>query len=60
MYISNVCDINKIFLNYKTKNSLGKYIKKLLGIPWLYIKERLKKSFNLCIREKIIYTCTLR
>ena len=41
MYISNVTDIKKIFLYYKKKNSIEKYIKKLLGIPGLYIKERL-------------------
>ena len=51
MYISNVTDINIIFLNYFFY-SLEKYIKKLLGIPCYILKRDWKKSFNLCIRKK--------
>jgi len=42
MCISNVTDIKKIFLCYFFY-SIEKYIKKLLGMPELYIKESLEK-----------------
>jgi hypothetical protein len=55
MFISNVLDINVIFLSYSFY-SLEKYIKKLLGIPELYIKERLEINHLICVLKKKFYT----
>ena len=48
MYISNVTDIKEMFLYYFFY-SIEKYIKKLLGIPGLYIKERLEINHLICV-----------
>ncbi len=51
MYISNVTDINVIFLNYFFY-SLEKYIKKLLGIP-CYILKRVNWNIIVTLGKEI-------
>ena len=55
MFISNVLDIYKSIFKLFVY-SLRKYIKRLLGMPELYIKERLEINHLICVLKKKNYT----
>lgn len=59
MFISNVLDIYKK-ISILRICGIGKYIKRLLGMPELYIKERLEINHLICVLKKKFYTWTLR